>query len=424
MKKIYLILMLILFTSVPKLFAQWEKVADYNVGATGQMAMHDSTVFLYGYQGAQFVYRSTDNGNTWTNNANKFPDKVYYVHGHGNYVFSIVGINNIYYSTDDGVTWNSRSTVPLASGAVLSLISDGTALYALSNRASVFKSTDNGLTWSEITISYSQAQVLGYDFAAVGNTMVFSAINLGSFLSTDGGVNWRLKNPALIIGSVHSFRGELYGSTYGMYKLVADTGWQSMTSGFPSGIGVTGSTKGTISVSNKLFTYYTDVVLGSSKVFGSNDKGNNWSETGTGLTPAITTSLNNFMAASPSYLYCYVYSLFTPNATGVYRIPLQNTTTSIENVNGNVPNSFSLKQNYPNPFNPSTTIKFSIPKSSFVSLKVYDVLGKEVALLVNENLNEGTYNYNFDASKLSSGIYFYTIRSENFVQTKKMIMLK
>ena len=89
-----------------------------------------------------------------------------------------------------------------------------------------------------------------------------------------------------------------------------------------------------------------------------------------------------------------------------------------------VPNNFILYQNYPNPFNPTTTIYYSIPKTSNVELKVFDILGREVAELVNEEKPAGNYTVNFDASKLSSGIYFYQIRTNNYSETKKMILLR
>jgi hypothetical protein len=88
------------------------------------------------------------------------------------------------------------------------------------------------------------------------------------------------------------------------------------------------------------------------------------------------------------------------------------------------PASYSLSQNYPNPFNPATVIKFSIEKAGLVTLKIYNVLGQEVKTLVNEQLNSGGYSFSFDASRLSSGIYFYTIKSGNYIQTKKMVLLK
>ncbi len=95
-----------------------------------------------------------------------------------------------------------------------------------------------------------------------------------------------------------------------------------------------------------------------------------------------------------------------------------------ENQNSGVPKVFSLSQNYPNPFNPSTVIKFSIPKTSMVNLTVYDVLGREVMTLVNDVMQPGEYNALFDASSLSSGVYFYTINAGDFADTKKMLLVK
>lgn len=97
--------------------------------------------------------------------------------------------------------------------------------------------------------------------------------------------------------------------------------------------------------------------------------------------------------------------------------------TSVKEIAG-LPSDFSLSQNYPNPFNPSTQIQFSIPSQEFVSLKVFNALGKEVAELVNRNLAAGNYSVDFNASTLSSGIYFYTITANNFSATKKMILVK
>ncbi len=89
-----------------------------------------------------------------------------------------------------------------------------------------------------------------------------------------------------------------------------------------------------------------------------------------------------------------------------------------------LPSEFALEQNYPNPFNPTTNIKFSIPENGFVTLKVFNMLGQEVATIVNQELVQGAYSYDFDASRLSSGTYFYSISSGSFTQTKKMLLLK
>jgi len=106
--------------------------------------------------------------------------------------------------------------------------------------------------------------------------------------------------------------------------------------------------------------------------------------------------------------------------------------TSINNISSAVPDSFSLFQNYPNPFNPTTKIKFSIAASPVpskgegqeVSLKIFDILGKEVATLVNENLSPGTYEVEFNGSNYASGIYYYKLTATEFTETKKLILLK
>jgi trimeric autotransporter adhesin len=94
------------------------------------------------------------------------------------------------------------------------------------------------------------------------------------------------------------------------------------------------------------------------------------------------------------------------------------------NNNNEISDKFELSQNYPNPFNPSTKINFNIPKSGNVKLNVFDASGKEVAELVNENLNAGIHEVTFNASALSSGVYFYTLKSNDFVETKKMTLVK
>jgi hypothetical protein len=93
------------------------------------------------------------------------------------------------------------------------------------------------------------------------------------------------------------------------------------------------------------------------------------------------------------------------------------------NENG-IPKAFDLKQNYPNPFNPVTKISFAIPKQSMTTLKIFDVLGREVSTLVNGNVEAGYYVYDFDASSLSSGVYFYKMTAGNFEKTMKMIVMK
>ena len=108
-----------------------------------------------------------------------------------------------------------------------------------------------------------------------------------------------------------------------------------------------------------------------------------------------------------------------PNLIKIRRVPV-----GINQISSLVPEKFELYNNYPNPFNPSTTIKFDIAKSQFVKLVVYNMLGEQVSSIVNQNLTPGSYSVDFDASSLSSGMYFYRIESQGFAQTRRMVLIK
>ena len=109
----------------------------------------------------------------------------------------------------------------------------------------------------------------------------------------------------------------------------------------------------------------------------------------------------------------------SPNLIKIRRIPV-----GINQISSLIPGEFELYNNYPNPFNPGTTIKFDIAKSQFVKLAVYNMLGEQVSSLVNQNMTPGSYSVNFDASSLSSGMYFYRIESQGYSQTKRMVLVK
>ena len=119
----------------------------------------------------------------------------------------------------------------------------------------------------------------------------------------------------------------------------------------------------------------------------------------------------------PEWFYIYL-DHFSKIVLGKISSP-----TSIEN-SIQVPSEYSLEQNYPNPFNPSTTIKWQSPIDSWQVLKIYNLVGNEVATLVNEYRLAGKYEIEFDASKLSSGTYFYKLWVNNFIQVKKMLLMK
>jgi hypothetical protein len=97
---------------------------------------------------------------------------------------------------------------------------------------------------------------------------------------------------------------------------------------------------------------------------------------------------------------------------------------SVNEPSGGLPAMFSLHQNYPNPFNPSTTLRYALPQTAFVTLTVYNTLGQQVAQLVNEQQQAGYHDAVFNANELASGVYFYKLQAGDFVQTKKLLLLK
>ena len=149
-------------------------------------------------------------------------------------------------------------------------------------------------------------------------------------------------------------------------------------------------------------------------VYLSTDNGTSWTVVNAGLT---NTSVKSFAV--------YGLNLFAGSwGSGVWRRPLSEMVTSVEKISTASPTHFSLQQNNPNPFNPSTAISFSLPSQLLLSLKVFDALGREVSTLVSEELPAGTYSKHWDAAALPSGIYFYRLQAGEYLETKRMILLK
>ena len=160
--------------------------------------------------------------------------------------------------------------------------------------------------------------------------------------------------------------------------------------------------------------------LNTANVYFSNNNGQNWNIKSDGLEGL---GMNSLAINKSDYI-------FAGTDVGIFR----STISSINDINDlqlpKYPNIYKLGQNYPNPFNPSTTIEYQIPEESDVTLKVYDILGREVSVLVNGENNAGNYNVDFNVSNLTSGIYFYRIEAKSKVSNKqfskvgKMILLK
>ena len=252
----------------------------------------------------------------------------------------------------------------------------------------MYRSTDNGDSWIQINNGLTASNV--WSLAINSNEDIFAGAMIADFDTTDNGV---------------------YRST--------DNGdsWTQINNGL-SGLDV-----GCLAINSNgdIFAGTGVWYIEGDGVFRSTNNGENWTQINNGLTELDVHSL-------AINLEGYIYA---GTVSGVFR-SINTTVTEVEE-DKLLPSAFTLDQNYPNPFNPSTTIKYSVPKLSFVTIKIYDVLGSEVATLVNEEKPVGTYEVELELqSNLPSGVYFYQLKAVDpstgsgqvFVETKKMILMK
>jgi photosystem II stability/assembly factor-like uncharacterized protein len=426
-KHILLLVIISLFTS-STVYAQWEKLIVNGDTRVFNIFTVNNNLFVFtGPTGGSYpptqILLSTDDGNSFTNLSQSLPDSVtglYTIEWHNGITF--LGTDNgIYASSDLGSSWIKKNK-GINSKYNYSLTSDGDYLYA-GFTGSIYRSNDNGDNWEMLELP----------------------LNLQLELS--------------IIRQIERSDSTLYvlsGNTpMNIYKLKRTFDEFSMSKLF------TGNSIRDFSVnkSGSNITIAKFYSSGESGIFHSNDYGNSfeldpnfinvnaYSIHQVGETEFVSffgsqgraisyrnQSTNNVWTNTNEDIYSTRIDDITSNDTYLFvshadsvisRIKLSHfgITTDVESLN-EIPQNFLLSQNYPNPFNPSTKINFSIPKQTNVSLKVYDVLGKEVAELVNTEMSNGSYKINFNADNLSSGIYFYTLKTNEFISTRKMLLVK
>jgi hypothetical protein len=333
-------------------------------------------------------------------------------------------------STDGGTSW-----VQTASGittALRSLLSIYTAVYhlilAIGDNGVIINSTD-GISWSRDTSSttkqlnsstYFNNGSSGFGGYVAGNngTMLNSYANLNTDVNyifsvdpTFPATSENLLGMASTYYLPFSFfdRDLIYVCTDGgkIFKTRIDntpiTPWTQINSGVNVPL-------------RSMATHY------SGKVWAVGDNGNIIYSVDTGNT---WTSQNSFTTSN-------FYSIFMLDSIhgwivgdgGTISNTINGGSIGIQQISTEIPSGYSLLQNYPNPFNPSTKFKFQISKLSNAKLVVFDILGKEVSTLVNEQLKPGTYEVDFDGSKYASGIYYYKFVAGDYVETKKMVLVK
>jgi hypothetical protein len=314
---------------------------------------------------------SANNGGYWTFHHPVGNRTIYsIVHGNG-FVFAGASAMNpgsgpaaVHRSPDNGYTFNHTS---LEGKIVLSLVIVNSMIFAGTQNEGVYVSANDGANWTQTSLNNQTIKSL----AAGGGLIFAGTLSNGVYISSNNGADW-------IQSSFNN----------------ADA--------------------------NALVVNENSVFAASSSVssfFVSTNNGISWTQKNEGMEGQTVTSL----CIQGDYLFAG--TLFN----GVYRRPISDL-VSIQPVSTEIPNEYSLSQNYPNPFNPETKIKFSIPtvgngRDRSIML-IYDALGREIETLVNEQLNPGTYEVNWNASNHPSGVYFYRLSSGAFSQTNKMILIR
>jgi ligand-binding sensor domain-containing protein len=424
-----LIPVLILVCPINEINAQWvETNGPYNVGEIRSLAVSGTDVFAGTDSG---VFRRTNDGGSWSAVNTCLPSgQINALLASGTNLFAGT-YDGVFLSSNNGTSWVHRglSLEHVGAFVVSANGSGGTNLFAgtwtqgfllFTLSGGVWRSTNNGTSWTDI----SKGRRMDVKALAIAQT--------GDLFS--GGtpfIEWFLFLPLPGAGGVFRYGNDDISWTPVNSGLANTSVYSLVTSGSNlfagTGGGVFRSTNNGaswIAVSNGLTNYDVSclVVSGTNLlagtrgggVFRSTDNGASWTAVNNGLTNLHVYSL----AVSST-------NLFAGTSGGVWRRPLSEMITSVEHISGGaVPEGFALEQNFPNPFNPSTTIQFSIPRAEYVTLKIYDLVGREVATLVSDHLNAGTYESTWNAKNTASGVYFYRLEAGQFSAMKKLLLVK
>jgi hypothetical protein len=319
----------------------------------------------------------------------------------------------VFLSTDNSTNWSVAGVLPIPyNQSPTSLAMSARSLFA-GTRSGIYRSTDDGVTWTPVNNGLMTGGGLSIGTLAVSGANLFAGTGQGPFLSTDDGTKWTqvtsgLSTSAAVITLFGSGTTVLAATNGAGVFRSTDNGTSWSKSNTTSGGVVLPSVDKFVAYGTRMFAAFSQF-----GVWMSVDSGANWAPVNTGL-PNVTVNV----------LAVYGTNLYTVAGTTLCRRPLSELMTSVKEPSIDVPRHFGLEQNYPNPFNPSTTISFSLPSRSTVSLKIFDALGREVAMLLAEELAGGTYSRQWNAAGLPSGVYFYRLQAGSFIETKRLILQK
>lgn len=430
MKQFKLLVSLMVLFFATNMFAQtWTAQTNpvSGVDVNSAWAVDTVTCWMCGASTSQtlgYVIRTTNAGTTWTNVTGDMP-----VSAAG--LYSICGISateawagvndgSVYHTTNSGTHWTFVS-MPSPVTAFVDVIH-------FYNQNTGFIIGDPATT----TWCYYWTTNAGVNWTAAGPTFTGSEAGWNnSYFTSDTGHIWFGTNNTKIyhggLRSTFTSAASTGLNSYGMAVPNNINGVAVMTSTTPAVLANNITTNGGTSWSAGYlpagiqfgikavpgFPYVWTCGAGTTGgvILFSSNNGVNWTQqfttTAAGYGMTFATVNRGWVGCSGGTIYRY---------TGIL--------SEVNNNNTSVPVSYKLEQNFPNPFNPTTTINYSIPKTSFVTLKVYNVLGNEVMSVVNEQQTANNYTYTLDFSKLSSGAYYYTLRAGDYSATKKLMLVK
>ncbi|MBS1513790.1 MAG: T9SS type A sorting domain-containing protein [Bacteroidetes bacterium] len=382
------------------------------------------------------IYNSTDNGSSWTalngtafaHNVLNFSVKSY---NDTSYVYSSLNSSTgqrlmMQAGSDAAVECSGELPNSLSIRSIALHPTNSSIAYVVLNGLSagnkIFKTTNRGTNWLNISGDMPNVPVAGVVPYDENDSILYAGTELGCYKSTNGGVNWIRWNTGMpeanIVTEIKSFR-----SVSNEFHVIVSThgrGFWVRSEQIPLPVELASFTA-SINERNVTLNWSTSQEL-NNKGFEIERKAMNGAWYKIGFAEGYGTSnLSHNYSFTDNGLNTgrYSYRLKQIDYNGNYKYyGLHN-----EVVIG-VPNKFALMQNYPNPFNPSTVVSFQLPITGFVSLKVYDISGREVSSLVNEMKEAGYYSVNFNAAGISSGTYFYKLTTDKFSDVKKMVVVK
>ena len=340
----------------------------------------------------------------------------------------------LYRSTNKGDSWSTSFTIGLSNNIFSIKADPDNNNVLIGARNGVYKSTNNGLSFT-LSNTGMASNSWTYDIEKVGSKYLAATSN-GLYQSTNNGDLWTntigipITDTSKTLAVIPSATGDkiIAGTEDGNIYISDDDLFQyELLFGFENSdiiamLVLLGIQPTEFNLFASAFPMNLDV-LGNGLYYSYNG-GTNWSNFGSGIpSPYKISALGGKISGSTITMYAGSFEN-TSNGVKIYKTSY---TVGIKNLSSAIPENFTLHQNYPNPFNPSTKIRFDIQKASDVKLVVYNSLGKEISTLVNERLNAGTYETDFNAADYNSGVYFYKLfisGEQSFVETRKMILTK